>query len=353
MRKTDPILIMKPRLPSRFDIRKSLKLIDHSGIYSNFGPLNLDLITHFAKHFKISNSNICTVANATLGLEGAIRTANKNDNTWSMPSWTFTATAAAALNAGKSIEFLDVDKDWRVIPTVSTRNLIDVLPFGDSLDFERLPAGIENLVVDAAASFDSLDFQNFHKVRRFALVISLHATKLIQAGEGGLFISNDLGWVERFKSWSNFGMDQQRTSHFLGTNAKLSEYASAIGLASLKNWNRDRQDWFKQTTKAKEISDKFGLEVLAPMKNSKVTPYWIVKSSRVESIKRELVSSDIPFRLWWESGCHNMPAYSKFNSSPLPNTDLAAVNSLGLPFHLFLNNKHWKKIETALEKAFD
>lgn len=351
MAELDPILLMKPRLPSWLDLRKSLKLIDESGIYSNFGPLNLELIDRISNHFRIPNSHICTVANATLGLEGAIRTANKNEALWSIPSWTFTATAAAVINSGNSIEFLDIDEGWRVTPTPTTRNLVDVLPFGGALDLDRLPNGIENLVIDAAASFDTLEFRNFLSERKFGLVISLHATKLMQSGEGGIFISNDVQWVERFKSWTNFGMSQDRTSNFLGTNAKLSEYSSAVGLASLKNWNRDRQDWMSQTLKAREISHRFELEVLPPMENLRITPYWIIKTSHVERIKKELIRAEIPYRLWWGKGCHKMPAYSNSYLTPLPNTDLAAGNYLGLPFHLFLNRSQWLRIEMALEKA--
>ncbi len=351
MGESSPILIMKPRLPSRFDLRKSLKLMDSSGIYSNFGPLNQELIANFATRFNIPSSSICTVSNATLGLEGAVRTALQNGSSWSMPSWTFTATAAAALNAGEKIEFLDIDSEWRVTPNSGTRNLIDVLPFGDEINIERLPDSIENLIVDAAASIDTLNIQNFQDKRKFALVVSLHATKLIQAGEGGLFISNDVEWVRRFKSWTNFGMDTARTSNFVGTNAKLSEYAAAVCLASLKNWDRDRKDWLKQTARAMEISDRLGLELLNPMKNSRVTPYWIIKSAFAERIREEFKRQGIPYRSWWESGCHKMPAYASYNVSRLPNTELAAQNSVGLPFHLFLKDSEWKRIESALERA--
>ena len=146
-------------------------------------------------------------------------------------------------------------------------------------------------------------------------------------------------------------MDSSRTSHSLGSNAKLSEYASAVGLASLKNWKVDRQDWLNQSSRAYKISNRFGLEVLNPMATSQVTPYWIIKSANVGKIKLEFGSAGIPYRSWWESGCHKMPAYSEYCPNPLPNTELAAEQSLGLPFHLFLTRAHWNKIETTLEKA--
>ena len=351
MPEIEQIQIMRPRLPAQHQLRKNLRRIDRAGIYSNFGPLNHELLEGFAEHFRIPISNMCTVTNATLGLEGAIRSSSPSAGTWSLPSWTFTATAAAAINSGESIEFLDVDGDWRVVPSSGTKNLIDVLPFGDQLRIDRLPNNLDNLIIDAAASVDTLYFDDFFKMRKFGLVVSLHATKLIQAGEGGLFISNDSGWVERFKSWSNFGMDGSRTSLFVGSNAKMSEYASAIGLASLKNWKRDRQDWLSQSNRAYEISNRFGLKVLNPMAQKQVTPYWIIKSEKIERIKQEFELAGIPYRSWWESGCHEMPAYSKYQVMPLPNTELATKNSLGLPFHLFLNNPQWKRIETSLEKA--
>ena len=146
-------------------------------------------------------------------------------------------------------------------------------------------------------------------------------------------------------------MDGSRTSHFVGSNAKLSEYASAVGLASLKNWERDRHDWLDQSSRAYEISNRLGLEVLKPMASAQVTPYWIVKSALVNQIKLEFDRARIPYRLWWESGCHHMPAYSKYAAASLPNTELAARYSLGLPFHLFLTKAQWNRIETSLERA--
>jgi dTDP-4-amino-4,6-dideoxygalactose transaminase len=230
---------------------------------------------------------------------------------------------------------------------------VDVLPFGDDLAIDRLPGKIELVVVDAAASFDALKLLEFKSSKRVGIVISLHATKLLGAGEGGVFISNDTEWVIRFKKWTNFGFSDGavRESEFLGTNAKLSEYAAAVALASLDSWADRRSKLQDLNAVALDISLNAGLSPIAALRKNYATPYWIVETkSRIQKLEicERLKSGGISFRDWWAGGCHKMLAYRNVPRMELRNTELLSDIQLGLPFHNQLSANDLVRIKRAL-----
>jgi dTDP-4-amino-4,6-dideoxygalactose transaminase len=64
-------------------------------------------------------------------------------------------------------------------------------------------------------------------------VFSFHATKLLAIGEGGGVTSRSTVIIEQIEQLKNFGYDDSKRSVILGTNAKLSEIAAAIGVLQL------------------------------------------------------------------------------------------------------------------------
>jgi hypothetical protein len=50
--------------------------------------------------------------------------------------------------------------------------------------------------------------------------------------------------ARRVRRLTSFGFDGSREALCVATNAKLSEYAAAVGLAALDGWPADRLRWF-------------------------------------------------------------------------------------------------------------
>lgn len=348
------IQVLIPLMPTSSSIVKYLDKIDQTRIYSNFGPLNSELIERLANYLGIDEDCIATCANATLALTGAIQTSEvATASVWELPSWTFTATAAAGVAAGVKLHFSDVDTDGRVIPSNKCEALIDVLPFGDAIDLDRLPEECKLVLVDAAASFDALRKIDIPRDREVGLVLSLHATKLLGAGEGGIFISNNLLWVQKFKAWTNFGISNisERISEFPGTNAKLSEYGAAVALSSLDCWEQSRLRYLEIQEKAKSITENRSLKLVGGMKNGFVTPYWNIQTDdtfRKDRIKQALVQDNVEFRDWWGSGLDMVPAYKSITSAELKSTRLLSATTLGLPFHAKLTEEDFMRIASCL-----
>jgi dTDP-4-amino-4,6-dideoxygalactose transaminase len=344
--------IFQPVLPIAEKILPYLESIDQSGWYSNFGPLSRSLESRLAERIGLGPENIVTLVNATLALEGAISTAT-HSGTWSCPSWTFAASAHAIRGANMNLEFLDVNDDWRMDPLGTkseSGNFLDVLPFGDAIDLSRFSTPPNTLLIDAAGSFDSIYGLNLPENFPIGIVLSFHPTKALAGGEGALFVSNDPKWVTRVRNWANFGFDENRSALTVGTNAKMSEYACAVTLASLDEWDSVRREWIELRNWALEVSEKSNLKVHPAMSRGFVSPYWIVQSDeeRIRHLKILLESNDIESRSWWGSGCHKMQAFSEYSCGAFPNTERLAITTIGLPFYRNISEFQKDSLEKVL-----
>ena len=346
------IKIMEPTGPKMREIHKYLRIIDKNGIYTNFGPLHDKLIFEFSKYFKINQNKIVLLSNATLALIGAIATTPNEYKVWQVPSWTFTATPSAIVAAGRSPRFVDVDEDWRAKFSSKKHNWVDVLPFGDEMRISYDKKPNDFLVIDGAASFDSLKNINFGSLNSTAIILSLHATKLMSAGEGGVFITNDELWAKRLRNWSSFGFDfKNRVSDSLGINGKFSEYNAAVGLASFYKWEINRERIVHLTERVNEISNKYSFYVTPAMRKGLATPYWIVQlktNSQKVKLMKQFKLLGIETRDWWAAGCKQMPAFNKFATESLVNTKKLSETTIGLPFHLKLTNADLNRIDYAI-----
>jgi dTDP-4-amino-4,6-dideoxygalactose transaminase len=339
--------VMQPLMPSSDDILPYLRRIDEARIYTNFGPLHEELSTRLADYFGVTPDQIVLMSNATVALQASIELLIESGSDVGLPAWTFTATAAAVIAAGMKPKFLDVDNDWRVLLNDENPLLVDVLPFGAGLREDNQPQ--VRTVIDGAASFDAL--RNCGKNLRddCILVVSMHATKLLGAGEGAVCIIKNKAWAERLKAWSNFGFElSSRLSETKGSNAKLSEFAAAIALASLDRWVETRKRLWDVRKRAFEISTSYNFRLAPPMRNEYISPYWIVEfesGKEKEELVRVLSQNKIESREWWAKGCHQMNAYSQYSNVKLEHTDILAERSLGLPFHAFMNDHDFEKLE--------
>lgn len=348
------IPVYKPTLPSYEKLESYIRDIDKSHIYTNRGHLVRSLEERLAEHLGVSASQVVMCANATLGLEGALETSTVLED-WACPSWTFAATPLSLMRSRSSFYFCDVQLDWRakIADELGVTNfLVDVLPFGSSSRFEHYPIGMQRVVVDAAASFDSIEkFNQGHLDIPVSMVASLHATKSLPGAEGGFFWSNDSGWVESFRRWIAFGFNGDRSSVQMGTNAKMHEYSAALVHASLDSWNTDRSEWIDLAGWAHEISKVHGFKSLPAHVDGFASPYWIIsgEKEKIRQIVKIMEDMNVETRQWWGGGCHSMPAFKDIRSETLDNTIEISETSIGLPFFRGMSKEQQKHIETAFD----
>ena len=231
---------------------KALAMIERSGHYTNGGPVVRRFEAAIIEHLYQGIGDCLAVPSATIGLMLAIRQARegRSGDLALMPSFTFAATAHAALWAGLTPVLIDSDPDdWAACAEAEAAALRDygdriavIVPydtFGTGIDLARYArisadhgAGI---VVDAAASLGNLDADGmgFGSNGPFATVFSMHATKPFATAEGGLIYSSDTRLITELRAMSNYGFGTARSALQPGMNAKLPEVLGLLALARL------------------------------------------------------------------------------------------------------------------------
>ena len=346
--------VCKPMLPLASKLRPYLERIDTNRYYSNWGPLTREFEEQLANHFGVAANELVTAANGTLALTQTLKAFNvRSGSVCVMPSWTFTATPASAICAGLVPYFIDVDyQSWSispadVIPLLKTQEVgavIPVAPFGALLDIRAWEkfhddTGIP-VIIDAAAGFDSFSATNRVSSVAIPFMVSLHATKVFGIGEGAVVVTGNRELTKKIRMGGNFGFHNSRESLIPGTNTKLSEYASAVGLAALDEWPEKRRNWQQLRRDFNNYLKRIPyLSKVSFADQSWISPYGLVQlmpPCSIEVIQRELSKLDIETLAWWGKGCHTQSAYNQCPRGDLQVTEYLGKHVLGLPFWIGL-----------------
>jgi dTDP-4-amino-4,6-dideoxygalactose transaminase len=253
------IPFLRPRPARLSELGYALAEIENSGLFSNYGPVNTRLEQTFVSRMFGGEGACLTVCNATIGLMLTLKQAansrpGKERRYAIMPSFTFAATAQAALWAGLVPVFCDIDERmWIVSPEAEEdilRRLGDdvavVMPyatFGNGFDFARYARLSErygvSVVIDAAASLGTLNDDGTASGvgSPHAVVYSMHVTKTFATSEGGLIYSADKELVHTLRTMGNFGFGEPRIATMPGLNSKLSEVAALLALQKLSGFD--------------------------------------------------------------------------------------------------------------------
>ena len=66
-------------------------------------------------------------------------------------------------------------------------------------------------------------------------MFSFHATKVFHTIEGGAICTNNLELADKLNHLKNFGITSPESVDYIGGNAKLNEFAAAMGLCNLRH----------------------------------------------------------------------------------------------------------------------
>ena len=253
------IPLMRPTPPRLSAAIDRLCQIEDSGIFSNFGPVNQEFEEAILSKLFQGQGSCLTVSNATIGLMLAVKRAvgiTKPSRKYAlMPSFTFAATAHAAIWCGLTPLLCDIDPDTWCMSRQAEAQLLGkykdeiavVLPyatFGYNLDLDhykelskayRIP-----VVIDAAASLGTLkeDGSGFGIGFDGVVAFSMHATKSFATGEAGLLYSSDKALISDLRMMCNFGFGQPRTATMPGLNGKLTELGALLALLRLEDYGQ-------------------------------------------------------------------------------------------------------------------
>src|SRR5580698_4252213 len=132
------IPLVRPAPPQLSLAVEELRSLEESGIFSNFGPVNTRFEQEMLERFFGGEGACTTVCNATIGLMLAIKDAvgeavgeQPAGQFALMPSFTFAATAHAALWCGLTPLLCDIDREtW--LPDATAENVL-LERYGDEI----------------------------------------------------------------------------------------------------------------------------------------------------------------------------------------------------------------------------
>lgn len=343
-----PVLI--PDLPQAEALLPWLERLDESRQYTNFGPLVQEFEQALAQMLATDAGlpEVVTMNTGTAVLELAVAAlALPLGAKVLLPSFTFAAAAGVLLRHRLTPVFADVSAtDWLLTPALAQAALqhheialvMPVACFGCAVDVAGWDAFVAAtgipVLIDAAAAFGN------QAVGELATVaFSFHATKPFGIGEGGALVTRNAELAAKVRQMSNFGYDGDRVSE-LGFNAKMSEYAAAVGLAQCARWparQAQRQALWANYRQILGTLPGLRLQTMA----AEAVPATLVVRLPVpaEPVAAALAQQGVQSRRWYVPPLHEHPAFAAClrcgpaGAAELPVTAALSLDSLGLPWY--------------------
>ena len=358
------IPVARPRLPRLAALAPYIERIDAARWYSNFGPLCEAFEGRLAERYGLAPEQVCTISNATVGLSLALQTLGAKPGALCLaPSWTFSASIHAVIDAGLVPFLTDVDAEGVLTPEIARAALaaapgevaavmpvavcgqpIDPAPWARFSKENGVP-----VVLDAAPGFDTA------RAGALISVVSLHATKVLGVGEGGFVMAADSGLIADIRQRSNFGFRGRREAWMPATNGKLSEYAAAVGLAALDEWPARREAFQAVAMRYREnLADATGCvlpEGWGPDWVSTTCVVRIEEPEWLETVLDSLHGASVETRAWWGRGMHTHHGFAACPRLPLPVTERLAEVTLGLPFYIDMTREEIDTVCAALREG--
>ncbi len=347
----EPLHVGRPNIPDRAGLFERFNSILSSGRLTNDGPLVREFERRVASHTGVKHC--IATSSGTMALQILARALELTGEVI-LPSLTFIASAHALHWIGLQPVFADVDPGTWCIDPASVESLISpqtsailgVHLWGRPCDQRALGRLTDlyglKLLFDGAHAFGcshgGVPVGNFGD----AEVFSFHATKFVQAGEGGAIVTNDSGLADRARRLRNFGFTAVDTVSGPGINGRMNEFSAAVGLSSLDQIDRIRAVNQRNLYQYRdELAAVPGIHVM-DFDPSETNNWQYVVLEIHESrsgidrdlLARLLQAEGVLARRYFLPGCHRAEPYrlhARNSLSGLRNTDNILKRVLTLP----------------------
>ena len=237
------INVTKAYLGNRSKFLGYVDSIYESGWLTNQGPLVRELEERLRDYLGVRN--IVLTSNGTLALQIAYRALGLHGGSAVTTPFSFVATTSSLYWEGVRPLFADIDRaTWNLDPnaieasiTDDTRAIVATHVFGNACDVDAIDRVAERhglkVIYDGAHAFGVRHRGASLFSRGDISTLSFHATKLFHTIEGGAIVTNDDALADRIRLLCNFGIVDTDLIDGVGINAKLNEFAAAMGLCIL------------------------------------------------------------------------------------------------------------------------
>lgn len=307
--------------------------------------------------------------NGTLGLFLALLSLDlPRDSEIIIPSFTFFASASAAIYAGLKPVFIDVDPltyniDVNLLEQVLTPKSRAIMPvhiYGQACAIDEVMkfARTNNLLVieDAAQGFGVFYKKKHTGTFGDVSMISFFADKTVTMGEGAIVLTQDKARFERLKLLRNQGRSNSGSFVHpeLGMNFRLTDLQCAVGLAQLTKFEQIRNKRLKDYQLYAQLLD--GIGDLRPMKVlefSTFVPFrYFITTSHKEQLMEHLEQRGIQIRSFFLP-MQLQPPLEVYNRDPLPISKRLFETGLCLPLHYSLTEDDIAYIVESIKEFFN
>jgi dTDP-4-amino-4,6-dideoxygalactose transaminase len=280
-----------------------------------------------------------------------------------VPSLTFYATAEAAVTAGATPIFCDVDPATRnvtpdtvrAVLTSRTKAIVAVDLFGcpapvPELRELGLPV-LEDAAQAAGASLDGLRAGALGDAATFSFYPSKNLGAL---GDGGAIATDDDAVAELARTLRFHGSRDKSTFTEVGYNSRLDELQAAV----LRLLLRELDTWATGRRAAALAYAELGLGEYCglPAVPNGADPAWhlyVVTHPRADEVLAELRRRDVQARGYYRTPVHRQPAMAPYRaaSPELPVTDELARTNIALPMSPVLSADQVREVVAAVAAA--
>jgi dTDP-4-amino-4,6-dideoxygalactose transaminase len=274
-----------------------------------------------------------------------------------VPSFTFYASAEAAVTAGARPVFCDVDPDTRNVTaetvkaamTPRTKAIISVDLFGlPAPDLREL--GVPVLEDAAQAAGASLGDRRAGALADVA-TFSFYPSKNLGAfGDGGAIATDSDDVAALARALRFHGSRDKQAFEYVGYNSRLDELQAAI----LRILLGELDDWCDRRRAAADAYAQAGIaqHVSPPLVADGAVPAWhlyVVTHPRADELIAGLRERGIEARGYYRTPLHRQASMSQYTSdTPLPITDALSRDNLALPMSPALTASQAGEVVAAL-----
>ena len=349
------INVVRSSMPPIEEFYEEIKDIWDSRWLTHTGPKHQELAEKLAERFGVKEVSL--FANGHLALKAALSTFPAGSEVITTP-YTFASTTLAIVRCGLIPVFCDIESvyytmDPEKIEPLITEKTVAIVPvhvYGHLCDWRRIREIAQKhdlkVIYDAAHAFGVLDDGRSSSSLGDISMLSFHATKVFHTIEGGALVHNDSELSRAFASWRQFGMRVEaggagEQSEVVGTNAKLTEFAAAMGLCNLRHIDGEISLRRKAGRRYYErLSDKPGI-ILCPAQPGVTWNYAYMPvlfqpetlgCSRDDVLER-LKENDIYARKYFYPICSQFPICANFENQETPIAKRVSEQILCLPLY--------------------
>ena len=346
-----PIMITRSSMPPMEEYIEKMKELWDSRYLTNSGKFHKEFEEALIKYLNVSNVSLFT--NGHMGLELTLEAMNLSGEVITTP-FTFASTTQAIVRNNLTPVFCDVKEDDYTIDeskiealiTDKTCAIVPVHVYGNVCnvyEIERI-AKKHNLKViyDAAHAFgikvngrSVLDFGD-------ASMVSLHATKVFHAIEGGLVVLQDEDLKVKLDKIKNFGFLTEELVDEIGSHARMNEFQSIMGLCNLNHVSEEILKRKKLTERYREnLRGIEGIKVMEEVEGveNNYTYFPVLIDEEKFGLNRDdvydiLLNNNIFSRRYFYKLTSDFECYeNKFKKYETPIANKIAKSVLTLPLH--------------------